>query len=78
MEFVADPTEQQLAQIERGLEEYNAGVASARTVTRVRAVCVESGDVIAGLEAAAYWESSTSGCCGCIPATSTEGSAANW
>ena len=55
MEFITDPTEQQLAEIERGLDEYNAGVASARTVTRVRAVCVESGDVIAGLEAAAYW-----------------------
>ena len=55
MEFVADPNEQQLAAIERGLDDHNAGVVSARAATRVSAVCVESGDVIAGLDGAAYW-----------------------
>lgn len=55
MEFITNPTKQQSAVIEHGLDEYNAGVASARSVTRVRAVCVESGDVVAGLEGAAYW-----------------------
>ena len=55
MEFVADPTEHQLAEIERGLDEFNAGVALVRSVTPVQAVCVESGDVVAGLNGAAYW-----------------------
>ena len=55
MEFITDPTERQLAEIERGLDDYNAGVASARTVNRVRAVFVEGGRVVAGLDAATYW-----------------------
>ena len=55
MEFITNPTDQQLAEIERGLDGHNAGVALARSVTRVRAVCVESGDVVAGLDGAAYW-----------------------
>ena len=55
MEFIANPTDQQSAEIERGLDEHNAGVASARAVNRVRAVYVESGSVVAGLDAAAYW-----------------------
>lgn len=55
MEFIADPTDQQLAEIERGLDEYNAGAASARSVNRVRAVYIESGNVVAGVDATAYW-----------------------
>lgn len=55
MEFIADPTDQQLAEIERSLDEHNAGVASARTASRLRAVYVEWGNVIAGLDGAAYW-----------------------
>lgn len=55
MEFLANPTDQQLAEIERGLDEHNTSVASARCVTPVRTVCVESGNVVAGLDAAVYW-----------------------
>ena len=55
MEFVANPTDHQLAEVERGLNEYNVGVVSARSVTPVQAVVVESGRVVAGIVAAAYW-----------------------
>ena len=55
MEFVTDPTGQQLAEIVQGLDGYNAGAASARSVTRVQAVYVDSGNVVAGVDAAAYW-----------------------
>ena len=55
MEFLADPTEEQIAEVERGLDEHNAVLASARSATRVRGVFVESGRVVAGLDAAAYW-----------------------
>ena len=55
MKFVTNPTDQQLAEMERGLDEYNAGVASARSVTRVQAVFVESDRVVAGIDGAAYW-----------------------
>lgn len=55
MEFVTSPTDHQLAEVERGLDEYNAGVVSARSVTPVRAVFTESGCVVAGIVAAAYW-----------------------
>ena len=47
MEFVADPTDEQAEEIERGLGE--------RPATPVRAVVVESGRVVAGLDGAAYW-----------------------
>lgn len=55
MEFIVDPTEQQAAAIERGLDEYNAGVASARSSTPVRAAFLNSGQVMAGIIGAAYW-----------------------
>ena len=55
MEFIVDPTEQQAAAIERGLDEYNAGVASARSSTPVRAAFLDSGQVMAGIVGAAYW-----------------------
>ena len=55
MEFIANPTDRQLVEIKRGLDDHNAGVVSARAATRVSAVWVESGDVIAGLDGAAYW-----------------------
>ena len=76
MEFVADPTEQQLAEIARGLNEYNAGAASVRSVARVRAVYTDPGNVVAGVDAAAYWGKSTCGYCGYIPATSPKVSGA--
>ena len=47
VEFVADPTDEEAAEIELGLGE--------RPATRVRAVFVESGRVVAGLDGAAYW-----------------------
>lgn len=55
MEFSIDPTDEQVAAIDRGLSEHNAGLASARTVVRVRGVFVEAGQVVAGVVAAAYW-----------------------
>ena len=54
-EFLEHPTEEQVAEVERGLDEHNAGVASARSVTRVRGVFVDAGRVVAGLDAAAHW-----------------------
>ena len=55
MKFIADPTDEQVAAIERGLNAHNAVAASVRSITPVRAVFVESEQVIAGLVAAAYW-----------------------
>lgn len=55
MNFIVDPTAEQAVEIERGLDEHNASVASVRSVIRVRAAFVESGHVVAGLEGAAYW-----------------------
>lgn len=55
MEFVDHPTESQLADIERGLDEYNGGAASARHVNRVQAIFVESGRIVAGIDGAAHW-----------------------
>ena len=55
MEFLANPTDEQLATIERGLDDYNAGVASTRSSTPVRAVVIDSEQVVAGIVGAAYW-----------------------
>lgn len=55
MEFLTEPTEAQRAEVERGLDEYNAGFASARAATPVRGVFVDAGRVVAGLDASAYW-----------------------
>ena len=55
MEFVANPTDHQLAEVERGLNEANTDAASIRSVTPIQAVFVESGRVVAGIVAAAYW-----------------------
>ncbi len=55
MEFVANPANHQLAEVERGLNESNTGAASIRSVTPVQAVFVESERVVAGIVAAAYW-----------------------
>lgn len=55
MEFLASLTGEQMDAVERGLDEHNAGVASARSVTLVQAVFVESDRVVAGIDGAAYW-----------------------
>ena len=55
MEIVVDPTDTQAAEIERGLDRHNAGLASVRSVTPVRAVMLNSGTVVAGVVGAAYW-----------------------
>ena len=55
MELVVAPTDAQVAEIERGLDEYNAGVASARSAAAVRGVFIESGRVVAGVVGTAYW-----------------------
>lgn len=55
MEFLANPTDEQAAAVERGLDEHNAGVASVRSATPVRAVFVDSGRVVAGVVGTAYW-----------------------
>ena len=55
MEFVADPTDEQAAKIDRGLVEYSADFASTRSPVPVRAVFVESGRVVAGIDGAGYW-----------------------
>ena len=55
MEFLTNPTDEQLAAIERGLDDYNATVASARSTTAIKAVFVESSVVVAGIVGAAHW-----------------------
>ena len=55
MELVTNPTDEQAAAVERGLDEYNIGLVSARSATAVRAVFVESGQVVGGVGGAAYW-----------------------
>ena len=55
MEFLANPTAEQMVAIERGLDDYNGSVASTRFTIPVRAVFVESGQVVAGMVGAAYW-----------------------
>ena len=55
MELLANPTGEQIAAVERGLDEYNADVASTRSLAPVRAVYAESGRVVAGIDGAAYW-----------------------
>lgn len=55
MNFVTDPADDQIVEIERGLDAHNARVASVRSVTPLRAVWVEAGRVVAGLVGSAYW-----------------------
>lgn len=55
MEFLANPTDEQAAAVERGLDEHNAGVASVRSATPVCAVFLDSGEVVGGITGAAYW-----------------------
>lgn len=55
MEFLTNPTDEQVVVIERGLDEYNSTVASARSTSAIKAVFVESGRVVAGITGAAYW-----------------------
>ena len=55
MEFVANPTDERVAEIGRGLDEHNAEAGIARDVIQVKCVYVESGRVVAGIEAVVYW-----------------------
>ena len=55
MEFVADATEEQAGEVERGLDEYNAGLVPYGVAAPVRAVFLESGRVVAGVAGAVYW-----------------------
>lgn len=56
LEFVEDATEEQAGEVDRGLIEYSADFASNRDPVPVRAVFVESGRVVAGLNGAEYWQ----------------------
>ena len=55
MEFVADATEEQAREVDRGLDEYNAGFLPDGSATPVRAAFVEAGRTVAGLNGVAYW-----------------------
>lgn len=55
MEFITDPTDEQAGEIDRGLIEYSAAFAPSRSPVPVRAVFVESGRVVAGVDGAEYW-----------------------
>ena len=55
LEFVEEPTDEQAEEIDRGLVEYSADFASTRAPVPVRAVFVESGRVVAGIDGAEYW-----------------------
>ena len=76
MEFIANPTKQQLAVIEHGLDEYNAGVASARSVTRVARSASNPATSWLGWKVRRTGGSSTSGSCGYIRITNPKVSAA--
>ena len=55
LEFVEDATDEQAAQIDRGLVEFSADFASSRDPVPVRAVFMDSGRVVAGVNGAEYW-----------------------
>ena len=55
IEFFADATEEQAREVDRGLDEYNAGLVPYGVAAPVRAVFLESGRVVAGLNGAVYW-----------------------
>ena len=55
IEFVAGATDEQVAKMEWGLEEHSADFASSRAPVPVRAVYLESGRLVAGLDGAEYW-----------------------
>ena len=55
LEFVEEPTDEQAGEIDRGLLEYSADFASNRSPVPVRAVFVESGRVVAGIDGTEYW-----------------------
>ena len=55
LEFVEEPTDEQAGEIDRGLLEYSADFASNRAPVPVRAVFLESGRVVAGIDGTGYW-----------------------
>ena len=55
LEFVENATDEQAGEIDRGLVEYSADFASSRAPVPVRAVFVESGRVVAGVDGGEYW-----------------------
>ena len=55
IEFVADAAEEQAREVDRGLDEYNAGFVADGSAAPVRAVFLESGRIVAGLNGVAYW-----------------------
>ena len=55
LEFIEEPTEEQAGEVDRGLIEYSADFASSRDPVPVRAVFLESGRVVAGVDGAEYW-----------------------
>ena len=55
IEFVADAAEEQAREVDRGLDEYNAGFVPDGSAAPVRAVFLESGSTVAGLNGVAYW-----------------------
>ena len=56
IEFVAGATDEQVAKMEWGLEEHSAAFASSRAPVPVRAVYLDSGRMVAGLDGAEYWK----------------------
>ena len=55
MEFLTEPSEEQAAEIGRGLDAHNVEVGVTRSVVPVRGVYVDAGVVVAGIEAVVYW-----------------------
>ena len=55
IEFVADAAEEQAREVDRGLDEYNADFVPDGVAAPVRAVFLESGRIVAGLNGVAYW-----------------------
>jgi GNAT superfamily N-acetyltransferase len=55
MEFLDDPIEEQVAEIDRGLDEFSATVATVRSAEAIRGVYVDNARVIAGVTGAVYW-----------------------
>ena len=54
-DLIADPTEQQVAEVERGLGEYDLQFLPGRSSVAIKGVLAESDRVVAGLYGEMFW-----------------------
>ncbi len=55
MEFSETLTDVQVSEIESGLDAHSADIASARSITPLRAGFIDAGRVVAGIAGTVYW-----------------------